>query len=264
MKDLFLGASYIPRAFGQLLRPGIRRYVLLPILVNVLVFAGLFWLAADQFAALLAAWLPDPSAYGGEGAWQSFMRGLLTILAWLFWPVFVLAAGILMFYSFTVVANLIGSPFNGMLAARLERELSHGRQPPQLPGRGIAVEAAVSVAAELRKLGYFALLALPLLLLSAVLFFVPVANLLIPFLWAGYGGWVIALEYLDYPMANHGYAFAEERTLLRRRRGLAYGFGLGLLAMTLVPGLNLLAMPTGVIAATWLWHDRLRAQASAG
>ncbi|KAB7628454.1 sulfate transporter CysZ [Alkalilimnicola sp. S0819] len=262
MKDLLLGASYIPRAFGQLLRPGTRRYVLLPILVNVLVFIGLFWLAADQFAALLAAWLPDPSAYSGEGAWNGFMRGLLSILAWLFWPIFVLAAGILMFYSFTVVANLLGSPFNGMLAARLERELSGGRQPPELPGQGIALEAAVSVATELRKLAYFALLALPLLALSAVLFFVPVVNLLIPFLWAAYGGWVMALEYMDYPMANHGYRFAEERALLRRRRGLAFGFGLGLLAMTLVPVLNLLAMPTGVIAATWLWHERLRAQSA--
>ena len=47
--------------------------------------------------------------------------------------------------------------------------------------------------------------------------------------------------------------FKQERELLRSRRGLALGFGFGILAMTMIPGLNLLAMPTGVIAGTLLW-----------
>lgn len=263
MKDLIRGASAVPRAFTQLLQPGIRRYVVLPITVNALVFAGLFWLGVDQFAVLLNAWLPDPTQYASSGWFDSTMRWLLTLLYWLLWPVFVLAVAILMFYTFTIVANLIGSPFNGMLSARVERRLTAGREPPDLEGQGLAQEVVGSVMAELRKIGYFLWLALPLALLSAVLFFVPVVNVVVPFLWAIYGAWVISLEYLDYPMANHGYGFKQERSLLRQRRMLAFGFGFAILAMTLVPGLNLLAMPTGVIAATYLWREQVAGQAAA-
>ena len=43
--------------------------------------------------------------------------------------------------------------------------------------------------------------------------------------------------------------------------GLALGFGAGVTVITIVPGLNLVAMPAAVIGATLLWCDRFRGHA---
>lgn len=246
MRDFLTGLSYLPRGFRLLGEPRLRRFVAVPILINVLVFAALFYFGAAGFDALLEWLLPDASRWAGEGWWNVTMRFLVTALEWLLWPVFVLVWLLVMFYSFTLVANLLGSPFNSVLAARVE-ELTRGVAPAgqDLP---LTKEVALSVGSELRKYGYFAKLALPLLILS----FIPVVNLIAGLLWATFGAWAAAIEYVDYPLGNHGLRFQQERELLRRRRGLALGFGFGVVVMTLVPLLNLLAMPTAVIAATLL------------
>jgi CysZ protein len=60
-----------------------------------------------------------------------------------------------------------------------------------------------ALLSELRKMSYFLLRAIPLL----ILFIIPGVNLVAPFLWIAFSAWFLALEYGDYPMANHGLAF---------------------------------------------------------
>ena len=247
LADFARGAGYVPRGFRRLLEPGLRSYVWLPLLINVVVFTALFWGGTEAFGSLLDWLLPAPSEVSGEGWWAATKAFLLEAARWLLWPLFLLAAAVVMFYTFTAVANLLASPFNGMLAARVE-ERAGGRLPPGAAAGGMVVEVAGALRDELRKMLHFALLALPLVVLSLV----PVLNVAAPLLWLLYGAWVLALEYMDYPLGNHGVTFPEQRRQLRRRRLLFLGFGAGVLAMTLVPGLNLLAMPTAVIAAAML------------
>jgi CysZ protein len=47
------------------------------------------------------------------------------------------------------------------------------------------------------------------------------------------------------------------RRVLRSRRWLALGFGAGVMTLTVIPGINLVAMPSAVIGASLLWADRL-------
>jgi CysZ protein len=251
MIEFMRGFSYVPRGFRLLGAPGLRRFVIVPILVNVLVFIGLFWLGAESFQDLLNWIFPEPAANENAGWWGQTVGVILVVLQWLLWPLFLLASVVLIFYLFTIVANLIAAPFNGMLSARVEQRVT-GRLPQGVPeGPGIVLEAAGSVLAELRKLAYFVTLAVPALLL----FFIPVANIAAPVVWAVVGAWILALEYADYPLSNRGIAFSEQRTLVKARRARHMGFGLGVLAMTLIPGLNLLAMPTAVIGGTLLICD---------
>jgi CysZ protein len=247
MRDFLLGISYLPQGFRLLWAPGLRRFVALPILINLVVFALLFWLGFTRFALLVEWLLPDPQRWSGEGWLEQALQFAAIAARWLLWPLFLLAATLVAFYTFTLVANLIGAPFNGALSARVQL-IASGAPPPE-SGRSLLGEAAAGIAAELRKYRYFALLALPL----AAAFFVPGLNLLAPVLWAGFAAWMLALEYLDYPMANQGLTLPQQRALLRPRRMLVLGFGAGVLAMTVIPVLNLLAMPTAVIAATLLW-----------
>ena len=232
------GFRYGTVGLRWLFRPGIRAHVLVPVLVNAVVFAaGLAWLAGylGELQARITAWLPD---------WLDW-------LTWLMWPIAVLAALVLIWSGFTVIANLLGSPFNGALSERVAALHDPTASAPAPGGWSDLLRAPLD---ELRKLLYFALLALGPLLLSVV----PGVNVISPLAWGAYGAWILAVEYADYPMANAGLRPRRQRALLREQRRLALGFGSGVLVLTLVPGLNLVAMPAAVIGATLLWCDRLR------
>jgi CysZ protein len=243
----FTGAAYLLRGFRLLLRPGVRRYVLAPLLVNVLVFGGLLYLAWSHLGNLRAyveGWLP----------------GWLDFLSWVLVPLLLALSLLVLFFGFSTVGNLLAAPFNGFLAEAVERSLT-GAAPETAGGLlGVAREAARSLASQARKLGYLALRGVPLL----GLFLVPGVNLAAPFLWLAFGAWMLAIEYGDYPMANHGLGFAEQRALLRRRRLLSLGFGGAASAALLVPGLNLAVIPAAVAGATALWVEQLAPLARGG
>lgn len=251
IRDVITGAGYVPRGLRRITEPGLRRYVWLPLLINVVVFIALFWLGGAAFQDLLDWLLPNADAGPNAGWWATLTDWVLTVLRWILWPLFALAAALVAFYTFTISANLIGAPFNEFLARRVEHLATNGREPAEPDEGGLAAQAVGSVADELRKLLYFAAIAIPLLLL----FLVPVVQIAAPFLWAAFGAWAAALEYMDYPLGNHGIRFRDQRTRLRRRRMLVFGFGAGVVVLTLIPVLNLVAMPSAVIGATMLWVE---------
>ncbi len=83
-------------------------------------------------------------------------------------------------------------------------------------------------------MSYFLLRAIPLL----ILFLIPGLNIAAPFLWLAFSAWFLALEYGDYPMANHGLLFKEQHRRLQQARFTALTFGGGLTLLMMVPILN--------------------------
>lgn len=238
--DFTRGAGYALRGFGLVRRRGVLRYALLPLLINAVLFGGGLWFGADAFQDFMGWLLPE-----WLDVW--LVRALL-------WVLFAVAAALIVFYAFTLLANLVAAPFNGLLAEQVERHLRGARGPEGIE-RGITAEVAASIGAEIRKLVYLAAWSLPLLLL----FLIPGVNLVAPLLWLAFGAWMMALEYADCPLGNHGVTFREGRGLIARRRGVAFGFGATIMALTAVPGLNLLIMPVAVCGATALYVDELAA-----
>ncbi len=230
------GFNYLVRGLGMVTRPELRPFVIVPLLINIVVFSLIGWAGYEFFSDLLNRFI-------SEDSWYSFLR-------WLLWPLFAITGLLITFYTFTVVANLIAAPFNGLLAEKAE-ELLTG-QPPSAPGGGIIKDLVPSILSELRKLGYFLLRAAFLL----VLFVIPVVNIAAPFLWFAFSAWFLALEYADFPMGNSGYKFKEEHTLMKRLRLTNLGFGGGVTAMMAVPILNFMAMPAAVIGATIMWCEQ--------
>jgi CysZ protein len=208
------------------------------VLINVLVFAGAIWFGYDRFELWLDHLLPN---------WLAWLR-------WLLLPLFLIMAGIIVFYSFTLLANLLGAPFNGLLAEKIEQHLSPNASLPPSSLLSMAKDTPGMLFSELRKLLYLGLWALPLLLLTII----PGVNLLAPFAWALFSMWMMAIEYADYPMGNHGLKFAEEKQRLRQQRWLAMGFGAGVLLLTIIPVLNFVAMPVAVAGATAFWVNELK------
>ncbi|MCW8875363.1 MAG: sulfate transporter CysZ [Gammaproteobacteria bacterium] len=235
MKDLFLGVAFLLEGLRLIRLPGLRRYVLIPLLINVLLFGGALYFAFGWVASLVEMLLAYLPAY-------------LDWLSYLLWPLFALVSLVVVFFSFTMLANFIGAPFNDLLAAAVERQLT-GRAQEDSDWKTLLRELLPNLLSELRKLLYFVLRAIPL----GILFLIPGLNLAAPFLWALFAAWMMALEYTGYPMANRGLLFPQQRRWLREHRGLSLGFGGATLLGTLIPVVNFLVMPAAVAGATAMW-----------
>ncbi len=236
------GVNYLIQGLGLIMRPGLRRFILVPLLVNTVIFSLLAWFGISQFQELINWLLPEES-------WFAFLR-------WLLWPLFALTMVLVTVYSFTVLANLIAAPFNSQLAEQVELILSG--QSPQLANGSIMKNLIPSIKSELRKLGYFLIRVIPLLILFAI----PGINIIAPFLWLLFNAWFLALEYADYPMANNNLDFEAQYARLKAARLASLGFGGGITLLMMIPVLNFLAMPAAVAGATIYWHEQLQTENS--
>lgn len=234
------GIGHLLTGLRLLNQPGLRRFVLIPLLVNIVIFSLLIWLGVGQFEGLLDWLVPEDS-------WWSFLR-------WLVWPLFAIGLVLTVFFSFTVLANLIAAPFNGLLAEQVERHLGGEIPSENTDWKALIADIVPSILVELRKLGYFLVRAIPLL----ILFVIPGLNLAAPVLWFLFNAWYMTLEYGDFPMANHGLKFTDQLPRMRKLRFNAIGFGSGLTLMMMVPVLNFLAMPAAVAGATALWVREIK------
>lgn len=240
------GIQSLLAGFGLLNKPGVRLFVIIPLLVNVILFAAVIVYGASQLGEFIA-WLE-----GQLSGWWEWVDWIL----WLLWPLFIAFALLLVFFTFSIVANLIAAPFNGFLAAAVEQHLTgawpeDGGSLKQLPQ-----EIVKAFSGEIRKLLYFALWALPLLLL----FVIPLINIAAPVIWFLFGAWMLALEYMDFPMGNHGHTFPTIRGMLSRQRPAAFGFGMAALLLSMIPLVNFIAMPVAVAGATRLWVRDIQSQ----
>jgi len=237
----FIGASYLIRGFLMLFKPGIRGFVVLPMLINLLVFSLLIWLGIYQFDILLDYVMDNLPEW-------------LQWLDWLLWPLFLIAF-LLVGFTFSLhLALLIAAPFNGVLSEAVERQLDPNSTLPESSWGDIAKGVAPAIISEAAKFGYFIARALPL----TVLFFIPGLNIFAPAIWAIFGAWMLALEYSDYPLSNHGLLFKASKEVVKEKRLVAFGFGGASLFSTLVPLVNFLAMPAAVAGATIMYVEQYR------
>ncbi len=233
----FIGPLYAIKGFNLIRRPELRRFVMIPLLVNILLFSGAIWLSTHYFDAYMANILPQGYDW----------------LEWLLWPLFAIAMLLTMFYTFTLIANLICSPFNGLLAEAVEREMRGETNTSDISILQAIKESPKAIWSELKKIGYFLSRAIPLL----ILFFIPVLNLFAPFLWLAFSAWLLSKEYMDYPMANHGYSFKEQRKILKSHRISSLSFGGSIMFLTMIPVVNFIVMPLAVAGATALYLDKI-------
>ena len=245
-----MGLDHFFRGFRLLARPGIRAWVIIPLLINILLFAGTTLLAIQQFNHLLTGltdWLP---------AWLGF-------LAWLIWGLFGLMLAIIYGYTFTIIANLIASPFYGLLAERTQNFLGSSVDSQPLSWHAAKEIAGRAFVRELRKLWYFVPRIIAIFLLCMLLSFVPILNLLAPFIVFLWGAWSLSLQYLDYPADINQVTFDDMRHLANDRKKMLAGFGGLILLGTSVPLVNLLVLPAAVTGATSLWLTAFNDDSSA-
>jgi len=247
ISDFISGARFFLRGLALIFTPGVRRYVMLPTLINLVLFSILIYFGISWFDVLINKLVPS-----GDSWWT----GLAQIILFMLFGSAILMA---MFFSFTLITNLVGAPFNGLLAQRIEEKLTGQVLANPSSLLQVVKDFGPAVLGELQKYVYFLFIAFLLM----IVFFIPGPNLILgPLGWIIFGSWMLTLEYVAYPMGNHNKAFKEVRGALRSYRMMGLGFGLATMAATMVPIVNFIVMPAAVAGATAMWVEHWRVKHS--
>lgn len=229
------GVEYVWRGFQNLKTPGLRRYVALPILLNMIVMGGFsIWgiRKVDDLMGMLSEWLPS---------WLSF-------LYWILMPLAVITFVFTLAYFFSTVLMIIAGPLNGLLAEKVEK-----MQGGSIPDEPIMSMILRTLGREVIKLMYY----LPRYLGILILSFIPGLNIAAPPLWLWFGGWMMAVQYTDYSFDNHAKPFDEVRDAMSQDLLTVMGFGLVVSLLLTIPIVNWFIMPAAVIGATLMRYERM-------
>lgn len=198
------GFEYFLSGFSLISQKGLKRFVLIPLLINLVLFgSSLFFIIGwiEQGVNYLNGYLPD----------------FLSWLEFIIWPIALLL--VLFIYSmvFTVITNFIAAPFNGLLSEKVELHLT-GQRVNDDGLADLLKDVPRMLGRELAKLMYY----LPKALLFLILMlFIPVFGQV---MWFLFSAWMFAVQYTDYPFDNHKIPFAEARQHLKQKPGLKLRF----------------------------------------
>ena len=219
-----LGIGFFLKGLKLLLSPELRKFIIIPLLINGLLYSFALGLSYFYISDLI----------------DQFIPGWLHWLSWILWPLFFISFFMMGSFTFTLLANLFAAPFYGRLSERTQLMIT-GQ-----PAKAIEQPLTKVLFTETKRIAHLATRALPLLVLSII----PGLNVLAPLLWALFGAWGMAQEYFAYPLENHGALFSEQKELLKSIRWGALSFGgLAILGLA-IPIVNIIVAPAAVVGAT--------------
>ncbi|PJG83713.1 sulfate transporter CysZ [Caviibacterium pharyngocola] len=239
--ELKQGFHYFVVGWHLIGQKGLRRFVIMPILLNVLLLSGLFWLFVSQIGALIdgiMSYIP---------AWLSWLSAVLLLLS-------ILMILTVFYFVFTTLSGFIAAPFNGLLAEKVEKMLT-GESGIEMSTMDFIKDIPRMLGREWQKLLY----SLPKFIGLFLLSFIPVVGqIFIPILAFLFTAWMMAIQYCDYPFDNHKIPFKVMRAELTEKQTLSVTFGTLVTLCTFVPIINLVIIPVAVCGATAMWVEQYR------
>jgi CysZ protein len=229
------GASYFFKGFSLIRQKGIRRFVFIPLVINVLLFSFAFYFVYSKLSTYMEsvmAWLPS---------WLDWLSAIL-------WPLAVITILVIFSFLFSTVANWLAAPFNGLLSEKMEALLS-GNDAPKGSMLDIVKDIPRTLSREWQKLAYYLPRAIGFFI---IMWLLPVAGQI---LWFLFIAWMMAIQYKDYPFDNHRIPFAKMKEVLKQNQGMSYSFGITVAVFSMIPIINLVVMPVAICGATALWVD---------
>lgn len=267
------GAEFFIQGCRLIFQPGLKRYIVIPVICNAILLVLIFWsLASFLFGSL-------------NPFFASYSKWVMMIFGWLFWIFYSLVSLLISSFVFTMLTNIIAAPFYGLLAAASAKILSNGQNTIANTNGNTNANANANakyqntnintnaehtntgntnntnwlktafwiaprtLAREGKKLLYF----FPWILLCLSLWIFPFIWFLIPFVWGIVLAWILAIQYMDYQPDNQEISFKEVMILLKQHPYQTLGFGTIVSVAMMIPGANLFVPPAAVAGGTALW-----------
>lgn len=224
--------------FRLVRQPGLRQFVIVPIIINTIVLSFVMFYGFSQYDAWLLAvreLLPD---------WLSFISAMIGFLA----AIVIFALSI---YCFSIIANIISSPFNALLSLKIEEQLT-GKIEGTNPNMFLVLSR--TIVREMSKLGYF----LPRIFGLMILSLIPGLNTIAPFAWILFGAWMMAVQYADYAADNNELSFKDLRKRMNDNTFQSLLFGIIVYFVIAIPLVNLVVIPISVAGGTVFWIEHLK------
>lgn len=237
MNNIISGIHYFISGLSLITKPGLKRFVLMPLMINIIIFIGLFFVMRHymgEFNDWFAHHLP---------VWLQWLGGLL-------WLLFFISFFLFFVYAFITLANIVAAPFNGLLAEKVELYLT-GILPEPRSLFDLIKDVPRILLRQLSIIAYY----LPRALCLFILFFIPVVHLVAPVLWFLFNAWFMTLTYIDYPTDNHRVPLITVRRWLRENNWTSLGLGMTILVVSMIPIINFIVIPAAVAAATRYWIE---------
>lgn len=232
------GFHYFIYGWRLLLQRSLMPFVILPVVINTLVMVGLIWLFFANVGSWFEVILPS---------WLEWLRFILI-------PLIFLMMLVIFYFAFTALANFIAAPFNALLAEKVEQQLT-GESLTEMTMAEMMKDVPRMLKREWQKMWY----SIPRLIALFLLSFMPVlGQSVVPVLTFMFGAWLLAIQYCDYPFDNHKISFMQMRNALLQKRTMNFTFGALVSLFTMVPFLNLVAMPVAVCGASAMWVKEYR------
>ncbi|MDD0823264.1 sulfate transporter CysZ [Mannheimia sp. AT1] len=233
-----LGFHYFIYGWKLLFQRQFLPFVIFPIMINAVLMVGLIWFFFANIGGLLEILLPS---------WLEWLSFVLI-------PLIFLMILVGFYFAFTTLANFVAAPFNGLLAEKVELQLT-GEPLGDMSLGALVKDVPRMLKREWQKMMY----SLPRLIALFLLGFVPVlGQTAVPVLTFVFGAWLIAIQYCDYPFDNHKINFQRMRNALAQYRTLNFTFGALVSLFTMIPFVNLVVMPVAVCGAAALWVKEYR------
>lgn len=220
-------------------RRGVKRYAILPLLCNIILFA-LFIFATLQWI------LPGVDLASYAPVWTgAFGQWVLTTFKWIIGVALLL---VLFFYGFTAIGLVITSPLNDLLSEKVEGAIGGNTEQLELPWKKWLAATALSIWESLR----IAIGQLLLTLICLPFMLIPIVGIIPIFVVNAY---FAGLGFMDFSLARHFLRKKHRQAGLGGRRSEIFGLGVAMTLLLMIPGLGLCIMPLGVTAATILYCD---------
>ncbi len=243
MSDLGRGARDVGRGFAFLNQHrSLWGWVIAPAVVTLVLMVAL---------AIGVVQLVDPTVAWVVARLPGFLQGLVGSLLWL---VMIVALGFGALLAFVAVVGIVAGPFNELLSEAVEARVTGG-PAPRCSLAGFARGFVVGIAHGVRRLA----IALLGFVLVFVLGFVPVIGTIVAVgLGFYFASRAVAYDCYDAVLARSACSYDAKLAYLAERRGRTLSLGATVTALLFVPGVNLVALGVGAVAATLARLDETR------
>ncbi len=221
---------------------GLAGYFIIPFLLNIVILSSIFFFSYY----FMKPWLMD--AFAGD-VWY------LNILRFLIKPLLIGLLLLLTVILYSLVGNIVTSPFNDLLSLKVEEKLT-GVNFNERFSLTAFLGDILRVASNIIKMFFF------LLVINGVLLavnLVPVAgNIIYSVLSFLVTAFFLGFQFFDFPLERRRYRFKEKLRIGIRFKFLVTGLGAAFFLVSFVPLVGFMSLNSATMGATLLFIEKIK------
>ncbi len=246
-----LGVSSYVEAHQLIIANKLWLYVIAPGIINCVIFVSMFFVIGNLSTEVVDWILQHISAATGNPEWLISAKGVVAFVI----KVIIKIAFVLLYLSiYKYIILILMSPLLALLSERVESILTGNTYP--FNWFYFLHDIVRGIALALRNL----VVELLLLCLVFIIGFIPVLNLITPFLTFYISSYYYGFSMLDYSNERKRFTMKQSVYHISRNRGVAFGNGAVFYLLLLLPFVGWLIAPALSVTAAAIADEKLRNQ----